>query len=58
MLSNTINQKDRRTHHTPGHNLFMGGNSQMLSEKGPVEKLNENDQKRLQKIVGNSYIML
>ena len=58
MLSNTINQNDRRTHHNPGHNPFMGENNQMLSEKASAEKLDENDQKSLQKIVGKAYIML
>ena len=33
-------------------------NNQMLSEKAPAEELDENNQKRLQKIVGNYYIML
>ena len=34
-----------------------GKNNQMLSEKAPAEELDENNQKRIQKIVGNSYIM-
>ena len=44
--SNTINQNNPRTHHTPGHN------NQMLPEKAPAGELDENNQKRLQKIVG------
>ena len=30
----------------------------MLSETAPAEKLDDNNKKRLQKIVGNFYIML
>ena len=34
-----------------------GKNNQMLLEKAPAEKLDEHNQKRLQKYLGNSYIM-
>ena len=51
IISNTINQNDPRNHHTPGHNPYMKKN-QMLSEKATAEEFDENNLKRLQKIVG------
>ena len=56
--SNTRNQKDPRTHNNPGNNPYTKQNNHMLSDKAPAEELDENSHKRLQKIVGNSYIML
>ena len=35
-----------------------GENNKMLSEKAPYEEFDEKIQRRIQKIVGNSYIML
>ena len=35
--SNTKNPKDHRINHTPGHNLYKGGNNQMISDKAPDE---------------------
>ena len=32
--------------------------NQMLSEKAPAEELDDNNQKILQKIVGNSFVMM
>ena len=52
-------RKLKQPHDSPypcTHSIYENKN-QMLSEKVPAEELDENNQKRLQKIVGNCYIM-
>ena len=55
--SNT-HKKYHRIHHTPGHNQSIEKNNQILSEKALAEELDDNNNKRLQKVVGGSCIIL
>ena len=47
--SNTKNPRDPRNRHIPGQNTSTKKNNQMLPDKAPAEKLDDNNKERLQK---------